>query len=92
MIRQPTSRTCFICGRENDFGLKMVWYNNLESNQVESVGWLEHKGNRGMKVAAKLLLSDGTITTECKAVVVRPTGEISKSWEHERKFWQVEDD
>ncbi len=155
MIRQPTSRTCFMCGRENSYGLKMVWYNNLESNRVEAVvtipkqfngypgivhggivaaildetsgraamldgnfdnlfvtlrlnvtyrrptptntllkavGWLEHKGNRGMKVAAELLLPDGTITTECKAVVVRPTGEISKSWESERKFWRVEED
>ncbi len=155
MIKQPTSRTCFMCGRENDFGLKMVWYNNPESNQVEAtvtieehfngypgivhggivaaildetagravmldgdfdklfvtlrlnmtyrkptptntplkaVGWLEHKGNKGMKVAAKLLLPDGAITTECKAVVIRPTGEISKGWELERKFWRVEDD
>ena len=153
--KQPTSRTCFLCGRENNYGLKMVWYNNLESNQVEAtvtipeqfngypgiahggivaaildetsgravmldgnfknlfvtlrlnvtyrrptptntplkaVGWLEHKGNRGMKVAAKLSLSDGTVTTECKAVVVRPTGEISESWEPERKFWRVEED
>jgi hypothetical protein len=107
-----------MCGRENDFGLKMVWYNNPESNQVEAtvtigehfngymtyrkptptntplkaVGWLEHKGNKGMKVAAKLLLPDGTVTTECKAVVIRPTGEISRSWEPERKFWRVEDD
>ena len=153
MIKQPTSRTCFMCGRENSHGLKMVWYNNLELNRVEAVvtipehfngypgiahggivaaildetsgravmldgdfdnlfvtlrlnvtyrkptntllkavGRLEHKGNRGMKVAAELLLPDGTITTECKAVVIRPTGEISMSWEHEKKFWRVEED
>ena len=155
MIKQPTSRTCFVCGRENDFGLKMAWYNNPETNQVEAtvtigeqfngypgivhggivaaildetagravmldgnfdnlfvtlrlnmtyrkptptntalkaVGWLEHKGNRGMKVAAKLLLPDGTVTTECKAVVIKPTGEISRSWEPEKKFLRVEDD
>jgi acyl-coenzyme A thioesterase PaaI-like protein len=146
---------CFVCGRENDSGLKMAWYNNPESNQVEAnvtigehfngypgivhggivaaildetagrvvmldgnfdnlfvtlrlnltyrkptptntplkaVGWLEHKGNKGMKVAAKLLLPDGTITTECKAAVIKPTSEISRSWEPERKFWRVEDD
>jgi acyl-coenzyme A thioesterase PaaI-like protein len=144
-----------MCGRENDIGLKMVWYNNPESNQVEAnvtigehfngypgivhggivaaildetagravmldgdfdklfvtlrlnmtyrkptptntplkaVGWLEHKGHRGMKVAAKLLLPDDTVTTECKAVVIKPTGEISRSWEPERKFWRVEED
>ena len=155
MIKQPTSRSCFMCGRENNHGLKMVWYNNLELNQVEAVvaipehfngypgiahggivaaildetsgravmldgnfenlfvtlrlnvtyrkptptntplkavGWLEHKGNRGMKVAAELSLPDGTVTTECKAVVVRPTDEISESWEPERKFWRVEKD
>jgi acyl-coenzyme A thioesterase PaaI-like protein len=155
MIKQPTSRTCFMCGRENNVGLKMVWYNNPESNQVEAritipeqfngypgiahggiiaaildetagravmlngdfdnlfitlrlnliyrkptptntplkvIGWLEHKGSRGMKVAAKLLLPDETIGAECKAVVVRPTGEISKLWEHEKKFWKVEED
>jgi acyl-coenzyme A thioesterase PaaI-like protein len=155
MIKQPTSRTCFMCGRENSHGLKMVWYNNLKLNRVEAVvtipehfngypgiahggivaaildetsgravmldgnfdnlfvtlrlnmtyrkptptntllkavGWLEHKGNRGMKVAAELLLPDRTITTECKAVVIRQTGEISMSWEHEKKFWRVEED
>lgn len=36
MIKQPTSRTCFLCGRENDTGLKMVWYNNNELNQIEA--------------------------------------------------------
>ncbi len=155
MIKQPTSRTCFVCGRDNNFGLKMVWYNNPDTNRVEAtvtvpeqfngypgivhggivaaildetagravmldgnfdnlfvtlrlnltyrkptptntalkvVGWVEQKGNRGMKVAAKLLLPDGTLTTECNAVVVKPTGEIYRSWEPERKFWRVEDD
>lgn len=155
MIRQPTSRTCFVCGRENSAGLKMVWYNNPEANRVEAditipehfngypgiahggivaaildetagraamldgnfddlfvtlrlnvtyrrptptntslkaVGWIEHKGNRGMKVAAQLLLPNGTMTTECNATIVRPTGEIAQRWEPERKFWRVEED
>ncbi len=153
MKKQPTSRTCFACGRENDFGLKITWYNNTELNQVEAnitipeqfngypgiahggviaaildetagravmldgnfdnlfvtikldltfrkptptskplkaFGWVEHKGGKTMKVAAKLLLPDGTISAECKAVVVRPTGEIAKSWENEKKFWKVD--
>ncbi len=34
-IKQPTSRYCFMCGRENEFGLKMEWYNNTETKQVE---------------------------------------------------------
>jgi len=33
--KQPTSRGCFLCGRENHLGLKMEWYNNLEKNVVE---------------------------------------------------------
>jgi acyl-coenzyme A thioesterase PaaI-like protein len=155
MIRQPTSRTCFMCGRENNYGLKMVWYNNSESKRVETVvsipehfngypgiahggiiaaildetagravlldgnfdnllvtlslnlryrrptptntalkaaGWQKHQGSRGTKVAAKLCLPDGTVTTECEALVVRPTDEISKSWESEKEFWRVDDD
>ena len=35
MQKQPSSRTCFLCGRENDSGLKMEWYNNSDTNQVE---------------------------------------------------------
>lgn len=34
MEKQPSSRTCFLCGRENDRGLKMTWYNDRENNQV----------------------------------------------------------
>ena len=34
MEKQPSSRTCFLCGRENDKGLKMTWYNDREKNQV----------------------------------------------------------
>jgi len=36
MLKQPTSRTCFLCGRDNDNGLKLKWYNNKELNQVET--------------------------------------------------------
>ena len=36
MTKQPTSRTCFLCGRDNDSGLKMKWYNNYDLNQVEA--------------------------------------------------------
>ena len=153
MIRQPTSRTCFLCGRDNDNGLKMVWFNNSELNQVEAnvtipehfngypgithggivaaildetagravmldgdfdnlfitlrlnviyrkptptnkplkiIGWVEHKSRRSMKVAAKILLPDNTVCSECQAVVIRPTGEISDKWEKEKKYWFVE--
>ncbi|HEC25979.1 MAG TPA: PaaI family thioesterase, partial [Gammaproteobacteria bacterium] len=33
MHKQPNSRTCFMCGRENDSGLKMSWYNIPEKEQ-----------------------------------------------------------
>ncbi len=35
MHKQPNSRTCFVCGRENDFGLKMSWYNIPEKEQIQ---------------------------------------------------------
>jgi uncharacterized protein (TIGR00369 family) len=154
MQKQPTSRTCFVCGRDNDAGLKLTWFNNTEAGQVEAdltigekfngypgiahggivaaildetagravmldgdfdnlfvtlrlnltfrkptptntllkaVGRIEHRGNKGMKVAAELLLPDGTVSTECTATVIRPTGEIAKRWEPEKKFWRVDD-
>ncbi|NOZ61853.1 MAG: PaaI family thioesterase [Calditrichaeota bacterium] len=34
LIKQPSSRTCFLCGKQNDLGLKMEWYNDTESKQV----------------------------------------------------------
>ncbi len=36
MDKQPTSRTCFLCGRENDTGLKMTWYNDYENKRIVS--------------------------------------------------------
>jgi uncharacterized protein (TIGR00369 family) len=33
---QPTSRTCFVCGRENRFGLGMRWENDRERKQVRA--------------------------------------------------------
>ncbi len=34
LIKQPSSRTCLMCGRENEISLKMVWYNDTEANKV----------------------------------------------------------
>jgi len=36
MDKQPSSRTCFLCGRQNDIGLKMTWYNDHEAGQVRA--------------------------------------------------------
>ncbi len=34
MTKQPVSRTCFLCGRQNKIGLKMTWYNNPDKQEV----------------------------------------------------------
>ncbi|MFA6472781.1 MAG: PaaI family thioesterase [Candidatus Latescibacterota bacterium] len=36
MTKQPASRTCFCCGKQNDVSLKMTWYNDYENNKVRS--------------------------------------------------------
>lgn len=34
MDKQPTSRNCFMCGRENPYGLRMTWYNDYDNKQI----------------------------------------------------------
>ena len=34
--RQPSSRTCFLCGRDNPVGLKMVWENHPEEGEIRA--------------------------------------------------------
>jgi uncharacterized protein (TIGR00369 family) len=36
MRKQPNSRMCFICGRQNPAGLKMDFYEDAEAGQVRS--------------------------------------------------------
>jgi uncharacterized protein (TIGR00369 family) len=36
MQKQPNSRTCFLCGRQNDIGLKMSWYNDPDAGQIRA--------------------------------------------------------
>lgn len=36
MDKQPNSRTCFLCGRQNDVGLKMSWYNDIAAQQIRA--------------------------------------------------------
>jgi acyl-coenzyme A thioesterase PaaI-like protein len=35
--KQPVSRNCFVCGRQNDIGLKMTWINDTNKQQIRSV-------------------------------------------------------
>ena len=34
MSRQPTSRSCFVCGRENSVGLKVHWDQHPEAGEI----------------------------------------------------------
>ena len=36
MKKQPGSRQCFVCGRQNPFGLKLDFYEDIELGQVVS--------------------------------------------------------
>lgn len=34
--RQPTSRYCFVCGRDNPLSLRVTWHNDAEARQVRA--------------------------------------------------------
>lgn len=34
--RQPSSRMCFLCGRQNPIGLKITWVNDREAKQIRA--------------------------------------------------------
>jgi len=36
MDKQPSSRTCFLCGRQNAVGLKITWYNDVAAQRVQA--------------------------------------------------------
>ncbi len=36
MERQPSSRSCFVCGRDNPISLKVRWVNDTEAGRVRS--------------------------------------------------------
>lgn len=155
MDKQPSSRTCFLCGRQNDIGLKMTWYNDREAGQVKAtvivpeyfngypgivhggivaalldetagravlldgddrnlmvtaklevtfrhptptgepltvIGWVVQGGKERALVAGEIRLSDGTVTAQCKALLLRAPEEFFQRWEPERPYWRVYDD
>ena len=155
MRKQKNSRGCFLCGLENEFSLRMKWYEDHQSRQVLSTitvpdhfngypgvvhggivsaildetsgravmlksgedalmvalklevtlrrptptgipltvtGWVIKQTENRAQVAAEIRLPDGTLTAECKAIVVRPPCEIMDKWENERPYWKVYDD
>jgi len=36
MKRQPTSKFCFLCGKDNPYSLKMVWHNNEAEQTIRA--------------------------------------------------------
>jgi len=36
MLKQKNSRGCFLCGLENEFSLKMKWYEDHQAQQIRS--------------------------------------------------------
>lgn len=36
MEKQPNSRTCFLCGRQNSSSLRMTWHNDRAANRITS--------------------------------------------------------
>ena len=56
------------------------------------IGWVIKQTASRAQVAGEIHLSDGTLTAECKAIVVPPPKEILDNWEHEKPYWKVYDD
>lgn len=157
MEKQPSSRMCFVCGRQNPVGLKAQWYNDHEAGQVrgsvtvpqhfnsypgvvhggivaalldetagrallldgntddrnlmvtlklevkyrrpvpteqplELRGWVIQRAPSRAKVAAQLLLPDGSLAAEAEAVLLRPPEEFFARWEPEKAYWRVYDE
>lgn len=42
-IFQPTSLSCFLCGVDNPYSMKLKWENNYEKNQIETTVTIPHE-------------------------------------------------
>jgi uncharacterized protein (TIGR00369 family) len=59
-IFQPTSLSCFLCGKDNSVSLKVKWLNNYEKNQIETTviipkEFCSYKGTSHGGIVAALL-------------------------------------
>jgi uncharacterized protein (TIGR00369 family) len=59
---------------------------------LTAVGWVIKQSSSRAQVAGEIRLPDGTITAECKAIVVRPPQGILDKWEAEKPYWKVYDE
>ena len=55
-------------------------------------GWTLQRMPTRAKVAAELLLPDGSLAAEAQAVLVRPPQEFFARWEPEKPYWRVYED
>jgi len=42
-IYQPTSLSCFLCGKDNPISLKLKWFNHYEKKQIETTVVIPHE-------------------------------------------------
>lgn len=56
---------------------------------LTAVGWVEHAGGTGTRVAGEIRLPDGTVTAECESVLANVPEEFRARWEKEKPYWKV---
>jgi uncharacterized protein (TIGR00369 family) len=56
---------------------------------LTAVGWVEHAGGIGTRVAGEIRLPDGTVTAECESVLADVPEEFRTRWAAEKAYWKV---
>lgn len=73
--------------------LEMTYRRPTPTNTpLTAIGWVIKQSKSRAQVAGEIRLPDGTVTAQCRAVVVRPPREIFESWQAEKAYWRVYDD
>lgn len=52
------------------------------------VGRVVKKTKSRAIVEGELMLPDGTVSAQCRAMLSRPPKQVSELWESEREFWE----
>jgi uncharacterized protein (TIGR00369 family) len=56
---------------------------------LTAIGWVEHLGGTGARVAGEIRLPDGTVTADCEALLGAVPEEFRIRWEPEKPYWRV---
>jgi uncharacterized protein (TIGR00369 family) len=59
---------------------------------LTGVGWVERLSGSGARVAGEIRLPDGSVTAECKTVLVHVPESFRTDWETEKLYWKVDED